>query len=95
MAKPLFVKTDFINQLACPFCGGKLEAAVRHPAVGTEIEYGILTCGCREFPIVAGIPIFKGEGRLQVMSQIADSVANLGPKMKRPCCNYWCCQAGV
>ena len=48
--------------LRCPFCGGKFNGT------GTEIitnklDYGILTCYCGCFPVVAGIPVLRRDKR--------------------------------
>ncbi|MGA2362133.1 MAG: methyltransferase domain-containing protein [Candidatus Aminicenantales bacterium] len=76
------MRADLLSQLLCPNCGGALTASVRSPSQGSEIEYGILTCGCNEYPIIGGIPIFKVEGRVDVMRQTADSVLQYGPNIK-------------
>ena len=58
------------NILRCPYCHGTLLAS------GTELssntmEYGLLTCDCSRFPVVAGIPVLKREKRtLAAMSLI-------------------------
>jgi SAM-dependent methyltransferase/uncharacterized protein YbaR (Trm112 family) len=76
------MRVDLLSQLLCPNCGGALSASVRSPEQGGEIEYGILTCGCNEYPIIGGIPIFKVEGRVDVMQQTTDSILRIGPHVK-------------
>jgi ubiquinone/menaquinone biosynthesis C-methylase UbiE/uncharacterized protein YbaR (Trm112 family) len=76
------MRADLLSQLVCPNCGGALTASIRSPSQGGEIEYGILTCGCNEYPIIGGIPIFKAEGRVDVMQQTSDSVLHYGPSIK-------------
>ena len=76
------MRADLLSQLLCPNCGGALTASVKSPAQGSEIEYGILTCGCNEYPIIGGIPIFKVEGRVDVMQQTTDSILQYGPNIK-------------
>jgi SAM-dependent methyltransferase/uncharacterized protein YbaR (Trm112 family) len=76
------MRADLLGHLLCPNCGGVLSASVRSAGQGDEIEYGILKCGCNEYPIVGGIPIFKADGRVDVMQQTADSVLHYGPKTK-------------
>lgn len=76
------MRTDLLDQLLCPNCGGPLLANMKYPSQGDEIEYGILSCGCAEYPIIGGIPIFKVEGRVDVMHQTTDSVMRYGPSVK-------------
>jgi SAM-dependent methyltransferase/uncharacterized protein YbaR (Trm112 family) len=76
------MRTDLLSQLLCPNCGGPLTANTTSTTPGNEIEFGILTCGCSEYPIVGGIPIFKAEGRVNVMQQTTDSVSRIGPDVK-------------
>jgi len=44
--------------LRCPFCGGQFNVT-EGDGVSGRMEYGILTCYCSRFPVVAGIPILK------------------------------------
>ena len=44
--------------LRCPFCSGSLKQS-ETDQIGHGSEYGILTCHCSQYPIVAGIPILK------------------------------------
>jgi len=76
------MRSDLLNQLLCPNCGGAFSTSLRSPAQGSEIEYGILTCGCNEYPIIGGIPILKVEGRVDVMQQTTDTVLQYGPNVK-------------
>ena len=76
------MREDLLSRLLCPNCGGALTASLRSPSQGSEIEYGILACDCGEYPVIGGIPIFKTEGRVDVMQQTADSVLQYGPRVK-------------
>jgi SAM-dependent methyltransferase len=44
--------------LVCPFCGGGLAPDDARPP-GAPKGWGILTCHCARYPVVAGIPIIK------------------------------------
>ena len=74
---------DFFSLLVCPNCSGQLVAVSRYPSAPVAMEYGILRCECSEYPVVAGIPIFKAQGRVNVMEQTTESVRNLGPDVSR------------
>jgi ubiquinone/menaquinone biosynthesis C-methylase UbiE len=76
------MKIGLLAILRCPYCGRTLSASAAHPVDTAEIEYGILACACNEFPVVGGIPIFQGEGRVNVMRQTVDSVIEMGPPVK-------------
>lgn len=76
------MKPDMLKILRCPYCGQALHVSVAHPAFGSEIEYGVLTCACSNFPVVGGIPIFQSEGRVNVMQQTLDSALEMGPPVK-------------
>jgi uncharacterized protein YbaR (Trm112 family) len=58
------MKIETLRLLRCPYCGQPLEC-LEPVQIGDEIEHGILECGCSNFPIVAGIPIFKRDGRFE------------------------------
>jgi len=47
-----------LNNLHCPFCGGGLTPS-KLDATASEIRYGLLTCHCGVYPVVAGIAVFK------------------------------------
>jgi ubiquinone/menaquinone biosynthesis C-methylase UbiE/uncharacterized protein YbaR (Trm112 family) len=47
-----------LDLLRCPFCGGHLNAAEPNPVTNGQ-GYGILTCYCGRYPVVAGIPVLK------------------------------------
>jgi uncharacterized protein YbaR (Trm112 family) len=53
------VRTELLDILRCPFCGGRLElvTSIFHTASGDEIRDGILGCHCCIFPVVDGIPV--------------------------------------
>ncbi len=75
------MKIETLRLLRCPYCGQPLEC-VESVQIGDEIEHGILECGCSNFPIVAGIPIFKRDGRLDLMSDTEDTVLRAGPPVR-------------
>lgn len=51
--------------LSCPFCGAGLHVSIISHAVGDDVLYGTLTCGCRTYPIVEGIVILKLDDSLK------------------------------
>jgi len=57
------MRTETLDILRCPYCGGRLELAASsfHRGTNDEIEAGILQCGCCTFPVVAGIPVLHLE----------------------------------
>jgi SAM-dependent methyltransferase len=57
--------------MGCPFCGGNFAAGEIEPA-----DYGILTCHCGEYPIVAGIPVIK-KGAVGISNQTSADVISL------------------
>ena len=72
-----------LAHLVCPYCRGGLEARFRSPATGPEIESAILACGCCEFPLLGGIPIFQRDGRVDIMRQTVDAPLVPGPEVSR------------
>ncbi|MGE3509184.1 MAG: Trm112 family protein, partial [Vicinamibacterales bacterium] len=53
------MRTETLDILRCPFCGGRLELVdgIYHRRTDTEITDGILACECCTFPVVDGIPV--------------------------------------
>jgi ubiquinone/menaquinone biosynthesis C-methylase UbiE/uncharacterized protein YbaR (Trm112 family) len=51
------MSSPLISLLCCPLCGGNLDISSTDKVV--DPEYGVLTCYCGQYPIVAGIPIIK------------------------------------
>ena len=49
---------SFLSWLRCPLCGGSLRAGRADRTVG-KLGYGVLTCYCGRYPVVAGIPVLK------------------------------------
>lgn len=76
------MKVSTLQILLCPFCGGSLTPFVRSPRQGSEIEHGLLGCGCSEFPVLAGIPIFVRDGHVDVMKQTVDQAQVKGPPVR-------------
>ncbi len=75
------MRTSTVARLECPFCGGSLSITRRDPEAGEEVESGILRCACGEIPVVGGIPIFRREGRVDVMLQTRDASSSVGPSV--------------
>ncbi len=76
------MRTSTVALLECPFCGGSLSVVGREPTTGEDVESGILRCACGEIPIVGGIPIFRREGRVDVMLQTRDAPSSVGPAVR-------------
>src|SRR5438093_12939034 len=53
------MRSDTLDILRCPYCGGRLELVESsfHRRELDEIGDGILGCHCCVFPVVAGIPV--------------------------------------
>jgi uncharacterized protein YbaR (Trm112 family) len=53
------LKTEILEILRCPYCGGRLELveSLFHRRTAGEIQDGILGCQCCIFPVVDGIPV--------------------------------------
>ena len=53
------MKTETLEILRCPYCGGRLELveSLFHRRTAGEIQDGILGCQCCIFPVVDGIPV--------------------------------------
>ncbi len=67
--------TSFLKLLRCPFCAGTLSASGPEP-VSPEPEYGVLSCYCGRYPIVAGIPVLK-KGNIGSAGQSSEEVIAL------------------
>ncbi len=68
---------QLVEILQCPHCSGPLSyAPVAKPA--GHGEYGILTCRCRRYPVIDGIPILMS-GRVGIISHWNDYAVHLGP----------------
>jgi SAM-dependent methyltransferase len=61
-ALSLIMNVDLLNKLRCPFCGGSLNVSTRGQELSGQLEYGVLSCYCQRYPVVAGIPILKKRG---------------------------------
>jgi uncharacterized protein YbaR (Trm112 family) len=53
------MRTETLEILRCPYCGGRLELveSLFHRRTADEIQNGILGCQCCIFPVVDGIPV--------------------------------------
>ena len=63
---------SLLNLLCCPFCSGTLSPSGSEP----ELEYGVLSCYCSRFPVVAGIPILK-TGKIGSSGKTSEEVIGL------------------
>lgn len=53
-----------LEHLNCPYCGGGFsESGVDHTS--NRMNYGVLTCSCSQFPVVAGIPVLKRDHNVE------------------------------
>ena len=66
---------SLLHWMCCPFCGGNFNAAETDQLAG-EPGFGILTCRCGQYPVVAGIPILK-KGVIGTAHETADDVTCL------------------
>jgi SAM-dependent methyltransferase/uncharacterized protein YbaR (Trm112 family) len=66
---------SFLKLLRCPFCAGTLSVSGPEP-VSTKPEYGVLSCYCARYPIVAGIPVLK-KGNIGSAGQSSEEVISL------------------
>ena len=69
------MNTSFLKLLRCPFCAGTLSASGPEPA-SHQPEYGVLSCYCGRYPIVAGIPVLK-KGNIGSAGQSSEEVIAL------------------
>jgi len=76
------MRSSTLEFLVCPFCGGRLRAAHAREEDG-EIVTAVLTCPCGEVPLLGGIPIFRREGRVDMMMQTVDAPLIRGPRPSR------------
>ena len=66
------MKSTFLLQLHCPFCGGPF--AISHgEESGGEVRLGLLTCGCGVYPLVAGIPVLRKDAVAQKAVELVRS----------------------
>jgi ubiquinone/menaquinone biosynthesis C-methylase UbiE len=62
---------SLLRSMHCPFCGGDINSS--------EIDergFGILTCYCGEYPVVAGIPVIK-RGQIGISGETIEAVNSL------------------
>jgi uncharacterized protein YbaR (Trm112 family) len=52
------MQVSWLRWLCCPFCGGSFAPSAIDRCTG-ELEYAVLTCHCRHYPVVAGVPILQ------------------------------------
>jgi len=58
------MRTQTLNILRCPYCGGRLEvvSSLYHRIEADEIADAVLGCHCCIFPVISGIPVLHLEG---------------------------------
>lgn len=67
------IPRELLAQLSCPYCGLALDLETAD-ANGADVLYGVLRCGCCEYPIVEAIPILQQiDGLQRVVSLIRAS----------------------
>jgi SAM-dependent methyltransferase len=76
------VRPSTLRLLRCPFCGGELRATHAREQEG-EIVSAVLACACGEVPLLGGIPVFRREGRVDMMMQTVDAPLIRGPAPSR------------
>ena len=69
------MKPMTLDRLRCPSCHEGLNSATMAPGAGVG-DYDVLTCRCHQYPVVAGIPIFR-QGSIGTARQSADEVLSL------------------
>ena len=88
---------SLLRWLRCPFCGGDLNASEMDQTHTGALRYGVLSCYCGRYPVVAGIPVLmKGAtmteaidliegGRHQdaLLALLSDRSVALQPKQTR------------
>jgi ubiquinone/menaquinone biosynthesis C-methylase UbiE len=65
------MNVSLLSWLYCLFCGGPLSEAKADRKEG-ELDYGILSCYCGQYPVVAGIPILK---KNDVTGKVQEAIA--------------------
>jgi ubiquinone/menaquinone biosynthesis C-methylase UbiE len=66
---------SILKQLRCSFCSGSLNGSGRD-CIGEKSGFGVLSCYCGRYPVVAGIPILK-KGVISTARHTADQVIDL------------------
>ncbi len=61
--------------LCCPFCSGSLTGSGKS-CLGDKAGFGVLSCYCDRYPVVAGIPILK-KGKISAEGHTAAQVIGL------------------
>jgi SAM-dependent methyltransferase/uncharacterized protein YbaR (Trm112 family) len=52
------VNVSILQWLRCPFCGGHLNVSEQDQPKSI-LSYGVLSCYCGRYPVVAGVPVLK------------------------------------
>lgn len=72
--RPQATTRPLISILRCPGCGSEMKTSIM--TVVDHEEFGILTCRCSEYPLLAGIPVIK-QGLIGPLGESADEIINL------------------
>lgn len=78
---PAYSWAALLEILRCPFCGGEVEFRAVRQSFDHARECGILACGCRQHPVLDGIPIFL-EGHIGVFDHTQGDVQYRGPRVE-------------
>ena len=62
---------SLLYSLHCPFCGGDFSSSEID-----EAGFGILTCYCDQYPVIAGIPVIK-KGHIGISGETVEAVTSL------------------
>jgi uncharacterized protein YbaR (Trm112 family) len=60
-----------LTRLRCPYCYGRLIPFEKTKLI-TGSEYGVLSCHCGRYPVVAGIPILKKSRQIKEVIALLD-----------------------
>jgi SAM-dependent methyltransferase/uncharacterized protein YbaR (Trm112 family) len=69
---------QLLSILRCPACRGPLRFQQIEQGLPESREYGVLSCGCSQYPVVDGIPILMA-GRVGVFEHTQGLVDYVGP----------------
>jgi len=55
------MKLDTLKELHCPYCDTNLELAKEIDIIGEDINQAIVSCNCRNYPLVEGILVLRNQ----------------------------------
>ena len=69
------MRTDTLDILRCPYCGGHVRVREDAPIArdGDEIASAVLACHCAQFPVVGGIAVLTMEGVSDPARELIDA----------------------